>query len=382
MRADSLLTWTQARDGLAWSLSNMGALPPPQTATWIAIQQEDARRIQFDLNLDAVGFDPRAHDALRRAVQPLLDSDEMATVGTVDVGRFLMRTLYSPWQYYAITGACADRQEWTDRYLSETTDQYAVTLSLLSEKHRRITFNDRPWETIQEIAFLSESGSGDLQQGDFSPIDFEVIDIMSNGQQRFAVYDAQGSLISAIPDTHPAGQPGSCMWCHEGYIQYGTFENPSASGYIDYLLWEERVFEMVDRLTAHRDTLETAVVFDNLNHTYGELLTREFLYPTPGRLSAEWDADAAALIAAQGLHTTSDEEHPARGEIVTRTDADQVFIHQLPQWSETPGHRFEGLSSATYQPLSTLPDDRAVPSGPNASTGREAYWNGANCWRP
>ncbi len=70
------------------------------------------------------------------------------------------------------------------------------------------------------MAFIAQEGTGSAQQGSFEPSDFEVFDFMENGQPRFAIYDHNGQLKTAVPPSlGEAGKPAKCMWCHESNIQ-------------------------------------------------------------------------------------------------------------------------------------------------------------------
>ena len=53
----------------------------------------------------------------------------------------------------------------------------------------------------------------------FDLAEFDLIDLMPNGQLRYAVYGLDGVLLPySSSDYGLAGKPAKCMWCHEGII--------------------------------------------------------------------------------------------------------------------------------------------------------------------
>ncbi len=364
------ISWEQAEAGLAWSLTNLGALPPPDG--WLTIRESGSDTTIFDLDLEHSGFDPQAEEALRAAVAPLQDSDELAALGSVDVGRFLMRTLYAPWRYYSITGACADLSDWEALAEGAEVEQYGVSLSLLTDGDRLITLNAGPWQDVSEIAFSTRSGAGVLHDPSVSE-EVEVIDLMGNGQQRYAVFDAQGQLAPAAdPTVVAAGQPGKCMWCHEGALMTGTPANPTTRPHLSYPEWITRMSQMQALQDDHRLGLDTAADFtDRQAHTDGELLVREFLRPTPARLLREWGVTAeelADMLTEHSVEYTLDDEYPSRGEVLPRAALDIVYAAELaPPW---------------YEVLEILPDDREAPEDFEGLEGEETLDDLPGCWRP
>ena len=356
--------------GLAWSLSNLGALPPEEG--WLTTPRSERNSVVFDLDLARVGFDERALPAVTDAIAPLQSSDERAALGSVDVGRFLMRTLYSPWRYYSITGACETFAEWSDAVRAPDTETYGVTFSLLTEDDRLIELNAGPWSSIGAVGFVARSGPGVLYDPSVSE-EVEVIDLMSNGQQRYAVFDADGALVPAAdPAIIAAGQPGKCMWCHEGSLMSGTPYNPTSRPHLSFPQWLHRINEMQGLLDAHRAGLQTAVDFTTYEtHGYGERIVREFLKPTPQRIAAEWGISEEMLtdlIEEYGLELTLDEEYPSRGSTLSRVALDAVYVAELAE----PG----------FVPLTILPDDREAPSEDAALEGAEALQSLPRCFRP
>lgn len=331
--------WEDAEVGLWWALSNLGADPADRGG--LTIEAEGATTT-FTLDLGAVGFSDTALPWVEDAVAPLRED------GAVDVARFLLATLYEPGRYYAITGACTTLPEWQARLDAEPLE-YAVTVSQLTPGDRLVRFNAAT--TVERLAWEAGEGEGSLAAGDFVAAEHEVVDLMPNGQQRYAVYDHDGALIAAAATT-AAGQPGRCMWCHELTVQRGTEENPSAAGYLDYAAF----IAEVDAATTLIEGARTSSVItfgDYTAHEHAEVLTRTFLTPTTDRVALEWGV-SPAVIAGLGLPTHTDPELPEWGPVYTRADVDAARRDREPEW-EPPAHAPDDRELEAERSLGELP---------------------------
>ncbi len=326
---DGGLTEDRAVAGLAWALTHLGAAPPPDPDTWLP--SDGAARW---LDLEAARLPQAAHHPAALALGPLRDSDEVAARGAIDAGRLLARTLHEPWWYYAITGACLNLEDWRAARGPGPAATYGVTESLLVDADRLIRFDPGPWSDLSQLSFEVETGAGVLD-GSAAPLEVEVIDLMPSGQQRFALYGPDGALMPAADPVHvPAGQPGKCMWCHEGNLMSGTPDNPTTAPHASYADWIAALGGMTDTLTAHRAV--TPAPFDWADpqvHTDAELLVREFLLPTPDRVARElgWTEGAVlASIEAGTLHAARDPEWPDRGPVLRRSQVDALMADYAP----------------------------------------------------
>lgn len=323
---DGLLTAEQVRVGIDWNLGLLSALPPAD-GSHLQIDEEGGE-LWITLDPSRAGFPTRSHAALTDALVELRQSEELRETGAVDLGRLFMLTLHEPWRYYSITGACADYWSWGATRLPASHDRYDVVYSLLAAGDR-IVLLPEAGAPVEELAFGMATGRGELGSS-WAPAEFETIDLMENGQQRFAAFDAQGRIRPwADPEVVLAGQPGRCIWCHEGNLMFGTYENPSSEAAISYETWEQRIFDWQDDLDAWRAGLPTAIVYaDTHSHTQAERIVRDFALPTVARAALEWglsEEEAEALVDEAGLVRAEDEEWPERGQVLLRAEVDAVL---------------------------------------------------------
>ena len=75
-------------------------------------------------------------------------------------------------------------------------------------------------------------GTGSIRDGTFERKDIEFLDLMKNGQLRFALYDLNGQLkTSTSPSLTAAGKPGKCVWCHQIRLQIARRNVTDLDGY-------------------------------------------------------------------------------------------------------------------------------------------------------
>ncbi len=300
-RSEPQETWADAAAGLDWALSQLGALPPPDGA--LLVDEVAADRVRFRLDLDALALPDPARNVLEITAAEL---EAHPGTGSDDLGRFLLRSLHEPWRYLAATGACATLADWRATRPVESV-VYAVTTSLLTSGERRITLPDAAadWSTI---AMFAEEGEGSLVTGDFAPVEAETVDVMPNGQFRYAVYGADGALLPAATAS-PAGTPGKCAWCHEATLEAGTSANASAPGYLDYAAWITRRDADQALIEDYRASLATSIAYATpVVHESGERLVEGFLLPDAARVAREWGMTEAEVVAVLGEGTESLDE--------------------------------------------------------------------------
>lgn len=317
--------------GLAWNLSFLGAKLPKGSLD-SAIQWRN--ETMFSLSLSDFGFSTEALNALNILISELKKTEEYQAKGGIDVGRFIMLTLNSSYHYYAITGAKRSLLEFKANYKFETT-QGAVVNSSIAKGHRLVSLAQG--SKISQIAFVAAEGKGLITDGTFQEVEYEALDIMPNGQLRFALYDINGNLkASASPELTDAGKPAKCLWCHEIKIQ-SLNVMPSVSGYYPYDEFKTILQDEQNILDLYRMTLESDIDFaKRQDHTFLELLYISFMEPSTFRLSQEWsmtETDVQAMV--NGLKSHKHHEFPFLGDkLFTRKDVDDFTPYTIARVPE------------------------------------------------
>lgn len=318
-------TWEHAERGLYWQLAALGAFPP-EDGSALEVAWTDADGAGLGLRLDRLGLPGGVPPELAAVAAEVAASDEAATFGGVDLGRFVLRTLYDPEVYYAVTGVPDTLPTWRRRWLGGATPlRYDVTDSLISAGPRTVWL--APYAGVATtVASLAEEEAGG-----------ETLDLMPNGQFRYASWDVDGRRVAALdPAVAATGLPGKCLWCHEGSLQMALGANDPGPGslsteaFLDELRWRQAGVE------ALRRSLGVAVDWDGADgvHAWGELLTETFLAPTPARLAREWgwaEEEVWAALDPATLHENP--EYPEHGLVTTRVHADAVLAAAEPGYT-------------------------------------------------
>lgn len=348
-----------SEEGLWWQLSLLGAAPPSDGSA-LAVVEQDADRAVLELDLDALGLPDDGLATLKASFDALQASDEARAFGGVDLGRALMLTLYDPWRYYAISGACGTLDDWRADRLDGEIARFAVTDSLLVPGDRELTFDLDPSPTSR-LSFQASEGEGSLLEGSFLPEEYEVLDLMPNGQQRYAIYDGSGALLPAAT-VSAAGQPGRCMWCHEGHMQIFSDGNEAVSGYLSAELFQEQLDRSEQWTQQVREATPSPVPWEDAEvHERGELLAETFLSPSADRLGREWGLPASlvrARLSALGLSWHLSDEYPEQGPLLDRAELDAQMSTLLP-WISAEGGRVEGATEG-YVPQTVLDSAREL----------------------
>ena len=225
--------------GLMWSLSFLGASLPKGNFSK-ALQYKDSAH--FNLNLEILGFKKEALDAFAVIIDELKASEEFERFGAIDAARFIVLTLHSSWHYYRIVNSPKTIREFLALYPETGRLAFPVLRSSIALKSRVIRFHVGSDPT--DLSFLAE----ETEETQFFPDHeeypvqhFETLDVMPNGQLRFAIYDSNGQLIPAAPARQTgAGKPSKCLWCHETNVQPLFVPTPEVEGFMssdEYQSW-------------------------------------------------------------------------------------------------------------------------------------------------
>ena len=303
--------------GVLWNLSLLGAKLPSEARV---IRWHDDR-ITLDL--------ARAHvlegttPAWRQLIATLKASGEYQAHGAVDVGRFMALTLGDANQYYALTGAIPDYATARARFRFDERSA-AIVQSGVARGSRRIDLSIA--DSAAQIAFVAYEGKGSLGDGTFVPHEMELLDMMPNGQLRFALYNLDGHLKQgATPELTKAGKPAKCMWCHESGVMPTLVEFQGARGFYDRREFETLAEARRKLLQQYRDGLDMQIEYRHRqDHTYGELLYLTFEEPSRERLAQEWGVSpkrAAELLRGKPTHAQAEFAYLG-SELYRRQDVD------------------------------------------------------------
>jgi hypothetical protein len=311
--------WKDVETGLLWSLSFLGAELPPGDSL---IVREDSA--VFMLDLDRAGFSAAAIEALVPVLDSLKNSQEYETKGAIDLGRFVMVTEGSSWNYYAITGVPATYREFLRLHPQTRPVEFHLRVSSVADHQRLIRYT--PAKDYSSIAFIAEEGEGSPDSGSFRLNAYEVFDLMPNGQLRFAVYDAEGKLLAGSPQAiGKAGKPGKCLWCHELNVQKLFVDSPEPEKGISIGDFIREVDHTQQLIEDYRKTLSTRIHFQNRqDHTYSELLYISFMEPSAFRLANDWGMNEAEVIRKFNRPTHVYAEFPFLGYLWYRSFADSL----------------------------------------------------------
>jgi hypothetical protein len=180
--------------------------------------------------------------------------------------------------------------------------------------------------TVANIAFVAHEGTGSIPQDTFDAQEREVLEVMANGQLRFALYDEDGALeLAADHALTAAGKPSKCLWCHETELSRPFKGRSSVPGYASLGAFEQLIAGRTQELRVARSKLASRVDFTHTqDHTYAELLYITFYEPSAERVAREWNVSVdRAREALSGLPTHAHHEFDFLGpQLYRRSDVD------------------------------------------------------------
>jgi hypothetical protein len=319
--------WENARTGLLWTLSFLGAELKKDSLDHAIIRSDSTK---FKLDLSKVGFSQISLKALEVAIDSLKNTQEYTIKNRIDLGAFVSLVIGSSEQYYKITNAESDLSVKLKKYKYDEPIIFPVTNSLIS-KHTRVLKLYTKGQ-VKDWVFIAEEGEGNFLNKTFHPKAFEVFDIMANGQLRFSIYDQNGKIISTSPKgLSEAGKPAKCLWCHELYIQPLYTTNDSVAGYISQESFQGIVKELMFKLSLYRKNLKGEIDFSKTqDHSFVERLYIGYMEPSLIKLSKEWNIPLPKLKEIlKGKRTHLHQEFTFFGDIYFR-DSINVFAPFKP----------------------------------------------------
>jgi hypothetical protein len=271
--------------GVMWGLSYLGASLPKGSINRAIYWKANNT---FTLDIGGAGFSEASLDKWAALLDALRNSEEYKRNGGIDLGRFMTLTLNSTNHYYAITGAHTTLESFRAQYRFDPK-KAAIIQSTIAFGTRVIEISNTD-NQFSKIAFIAAEGTGSVPEHTFSEEEFEAMDLMPNGQLRFALYTREGKLkTSASPSLTNAGKPAKCFWCHETHLIAPFEDYPSTQGYYTREEFTSIVAGRVKLIEDYRKELDSDLDFARTSdHTQAELLYISFMEPSAERLALEW----------------------------------------------------------------------------------------------
>jgi hypothetical protein len=298
-------SWQKQRTGFLWALSYLGAELSKgsfdKNIEWIDSSS-------FKINFNSLGFDEHALNVLKLITDSITNTPYYIEHHSIDVGHFIALTIGSSPHYYAITNMPENYSQFLASHEFENPIVFSVTKSSVAKHHRVVKCKIN--KSILKTAFIAEESGGEINSN-FIPSFFETMDIMKNGQLRFAIYNANGSLVNASPvEFGNAGKPAKCLWCHEIVIQPLFIKTDSVANSISPREFQKLVESQNMMLNMYRKTLNSEINFNNRqDHTLMELLYISYMEPSIKKLSKEWsipEKDLKVILNQQTTHPHSE----------------------------------------------------------------------------
>lgn len=324
----------EMKTGLIWALSSLGAeLPEGSLDSAISGTSSGV----FTLDLSKVGFSESAELALQKIVTEIKASSAYKAHGYTEIGRLIMLTLNNSFHYYEITAVPKTLDRFKALYRFEGKICRVINSSV-SKVQRRIEIADA--DAFKEIAYIATEGSGAFQDLSFSPLEFEAMDFMPNGQLRFALYDKKGNLKQSADSaiTH-AGKPSKCLWCHETTIQPFFIHNPvlEGSNFVSIQEFTDIRNNYLMLAQAHREALSSDIDFNQKQaHSWMERIYLGFMEPSLEQVAAEWNmTENEVQNILNGLPTHTQEEFKFEN-LYDRWDVDRLAPDRPVAVSQSP----------------------------------------------
>lgn len=305
---------------IQWWLSYLGAtLPPSQWGKVITWENDQV----LELDLTQVGLPQQSLNDWQQLLDYIQNHPSYQAQNSLDLGRFVMLTLNSSPHYYRLTGALPNFEAFLAAYPLEDS----ILIDLASGNSsiangRRILQQSQLQAPIPKTAFVAFEGIDSCLQTPWKASEIEVMDILPNGQPRFAIYDAQGALKGAVdPLKGSAGKPSKCLWCHESKALPNFVGLAPQSA-----VFNQQISYYNSNLYDYRNALESALDFEDLQaHGLGEFLYVYFMEPNISRLTQEWSCSTTeAQQRVQQLTSFSNSEYPVLGNVYHRASIDSI----------------------------------------------------------
>lgn len=303
--------------GLKWALSYVGAILPNSTNGFVITDNT------ISLDIKKIGFNENAIEKLLQLSDKIKNTSEYKINNSVDLGRYVTLLIGASEHYYEIIGVPNTLDEVLNKYTLLPQKGY-INNSEVSLEHRIIQFSEQ--NGFNQV-FLSEEidpVSGEIYE-------YETIELLSNGQLRFGIFDINGDRKNNANPLHSnAGKPAKCMWCHESSIQQMYSVQNNNTGFLTYTDFQNKLINYREANRNQKLALADGVDFSQTQqHTFTELLYISFMEPSAERLSLEWNMTVPEVQnLLSGLSTHVYAEFPFLGNLYDRNDIETLAPFQ------------------------------------------------------
>lgn len=317
----------KVRTGLMWAMTFAGAmLPKDKINDGLKTTNDNSWIIDFT----KLGFNDNALQEWKKIIALTKETEEYKHFGSVDLSRFLVFSIYTPLNYYKITGIPDSLTSLIQKPIDDTIwKNFPVINSSVANGQRILKY--QTGGNILNRKYLAIEGEGRIQDNNFKDEVYEIIDVMKNGQLRYSIYDVLGKLQQFSPTKFGrAGKPTKCMWCHEGHLLPLFSMNPDIPGFQTASQFILNIQEANQLLKAYRESLNTALNYAKYNeHELSELLYISFMEPSAERLAIEWRTNVATVKEKlKDVPTHTNPEYTFLGDLYHRADADKLLNYK------------------------------------------------------
>lgn len=303
--------------GLKWGLSYLGATLPSSTSGI-----STSNNI-ISININKLGFSKNAIEKLTILHSKIIATEEYQQTKAIDLGRYITLLLGASEHYYEIIGVPNQLSAVLSQYSLKPEKGY-VNNSSVSLEHRIIQFSEQ--NGFNQV-FLSK----DVDPFTGEIYEYETIELLSNGQLRFGIFDVNGNRKNYADESHSnAGKPGKCMWCHESSINQMFTSQNDFDGYLSASSFQNILINYRESNRNLKLALKDGIDFSQTQqHTLTELLYISFMEPSAERLSLEWKiplTQVHSLLAALPTHIYA--EFPFLGNLYNRKDIENLAPFQ------------------------------------------------------
>jgi len=302
---------------LKWCLSFLGSdLASDTTLTGLSIKKNNI----ITLDLNKLKFNKKASKHLKTLNSKLKNTEEYKKNNTIDLGRYIALTIGSSNHYFKIVDIPRKLDNYNSLYTLDTIKGY-IDNSSISFVDRIISISKKNTQNGQ--AYISaeiDSISKDIYE-------FETVEIMSNGQLKFGIYDREGNLKDAADNqVTRAGKPAKCIWCHETGIQPMFRKQKDHKGYLSYQKLQDTLDYYNKQLRSYQSKIwKDKQIVNKRLHTEMEVTYIAFMEPSVEHLSNEWGIGIQEVQKKlKHLSTHRHHEFDFLGDLYHRKDVDSI----------------------------------------------------------